>query len=50
MCAVKWFSVATRAFSVLIGEPKLQLIPIEDEQEYMAATNILNPGKTLLNY
>lgn len=38
MCAVIRFSVATPAFAKM---------PIEDEREYLAATNILNLSKTL---
>ena len=42
----QWFSVATPAFSVLIGKPKLQRTPIEDEREYLTATNTVNPDET----
>ena len=46
MCAIKWFSGTTPTFSVLIEKPEIQRILIEDEREYLAATNIVNPDET----
>ena len=46
MCAIKWFSGTTPMFSVLIEKPEIQKILIEDEREYLAATNIVNPDET----
>ena len=43
---VQALKVVTPALSVLIGEPKRQRIPSEDEREYLVATNILNPDET----